>query len=125
MTTITKSAPAPVQTSIETPEQELVRLKAENASLKAAGVAAKTSRKFGLKVAEKSGAVQMQVPGQRFPICPHAGDAVAILENAVEICQFIRANEGKLSFARKEDPSALHDAVRKDVLARIAVLLGS
>lgn len=77
-------------TPAETPEQEIARLRAENAKLKAQGGGAE----FRLKVSEK-GAVSIYGMG-RFPVTLYQEQWLRILDHAVEIREFISDNADDL-----------------------------
>ena len=84
-----------VQTStvpaiVETPEQELARLRAENEALKAKAVASIK----GMKVSEK-GALSIYGLG-RFPVTLYRSQWEALLGKAADIKAFIEANADKL-----------------------------
>jgi hypothetical protein len=73
----------------ETPEQELERLRAENAALKN-----RTTRGVSLKVSEKGG-VSVYGLG-RFPVTLYKEQWAKLLDMADDIRGFIRENESKL-----------------------------
>jgi hypothetical protein len=73
----------------ETPEQELARLRAENAALKS-----RTARGISLKVSEKGG-VSVYGLG-RFPVTLYKEQWAKLLDMADDIRAFIRENESKL-----------------------------
>lgn len=76
----------------ETPEQELARLRAENAALKAGG-------QISLKVSE---AKALSVYGLgRFPVTLYAKQWLKLLGMAKEIAAFIEANKALLSWEKK------------------------
>ncbi len=83
-----------VQTStvaiVETPEQELARLRSENEALKAAKVAGIK----GMKVSDK-GALSIYGLG-RFPVTLYRSQWEALLAKAEDIKAFIAANASKL-----------------------------
>jgi len=84
-----------VQTStvpaiVETPEQELTRLRAENEALKAV----KAQGIKGMKVSEK-GALSIYGLG-RFPVTLYRSQWEALLAKADDIRAFIEANAAKL-----------------------------
>lgn len=73
----------------ETPEQEIARLRAENAALKAKGSGA-----ISLKVSEK-GAVSVYGMG-RFPVTLYQEQWNTVLDHGDEIRQFIKDNADDL-----------------------------
>lgn len=79
----------------ETPEQELARLRAENAALKQ-----QQQRKVSFKVSEK-GALSLYGMG-RFPITLYAEQWLRVLDMAQDIRAFIAANAKTLR--QKGDP---------------------
>jgi hypothetical protein len=79
-----------VPATVETPEQELARLRAENEALRAAKVAGIK----GMKVSEK-GALSIYGLG-RFPVTLYRSQWEALLAKADDIRAFIKANEAKL-----------------------------
>ena len=73
----------------ETPEQELARLRAENAALKNRG-----ARGVSLKVSEKGG-VSVYGLG-RFPVTLYKEQWARLLDMADDIRTFIRENDARL-----------------------------
>ena len=73
----------------ETPEQELARLRAENAALKS-----RSTRGVSLKVSEKGG-VSVYGLG-RFPVTLYKEQWAKLLDMADEIRSFIREHDGEL-----------------------------
>jgi hypothetical protein len=82
--------------------QELERLKAENAALKA-----RSAKGLSMKVSEK-GAVSVYGLG-RFPVTLYKEQWGKLLEMADDIRAFIRDNEAQLK-AKEEKPKAQDDA---------------
>ena len=77
----------------ETPEQELARLRAENARLRESKA---TARGVSCKVTEKGG---VSVYGMgRFPVTLYAGQWERLFAHIDEIKAFLETNRSKLSF---------------------------
>lgn len=76
---------------VETAEQELARLRAENAALKLAKAKTATG---GMKVSEK-GALSVYGLG-RFPVTLYKSQWIKLIEQANAISEFIKANDASL-----------------------------
>lgn len=84
------------QVQVETMEQTIARLKAENEALKAA----KAQVKLGIKVSQK-GAVSVYGLG-RFPITLYGSQWTALFEREAEIKQFLIDHSSELTTKEKK-----------------------
>lgn len=89
--------------TVETQDQEIARLREENAKLKQA-----TSSGLGMKVSSK-GAVSVYGLG-RFPVTLYRGQWEALFSRIPSIQAFIEANADKLTVKPQQDKAIDEDA---------------
>jgi len=83
--------------TVETPEQELARLRAENAALKA-----QQQAKIKLKVSDR-GCVQILGIGSKFGVTLYPRTMLTILDMAEQIRAFIKVNHNQLSWTKASE----------------------